>query len=322
MIKKEQKLPIKIRKLQALLRRLPSHHKERSRIEGEYAKSMARYRGENSIDYHLTPYLSKEFLVLHDIRLLKDEKNYFQLDILLLTRSYLLILEVKNMSGTLCFDQKFQQLIRTLNGKEEAFPDPILQIKKQQKNLRKWLSEQHFPDIPIYAYIVISNPSTILKTIPTYSENVLKKVIHAGALEDKIQFLSSRFIENIMTIKELNKLSRLLIKRNTPINPNLLQQFQIPFSEIITGIHCVKCFSIPMKKISGSWICMRCQHTSKDAHIASLQDYALLFGQTITNKDMREFLHLSSPSSASRILMTMNLEYTGSYKYRKYQLPL
>lgn len=164
MIKKELKLSIKIQKLQALLRRLPLNHIIRTKIEEEYAKSMAGYRGEKSVDYHLRPLFNKDFLVLHDIRLLRNEQ-YFQMDIVILTRRYILILEVKNMSGTLCFDQTFKQLIRTINGREESFPDPIIQVRRQQKNLQKWLSDHKFPELPIHSFIVISNPATILKTI-------------------------------------------------------------------------------------------------------------------------------------------------------------
>ncbi|USK33696.1 NERD domain-containing protein [Bacillus sp. F19] len=321
MIKKEQQLPIKIQKLQALLRRLPQNHTVRAKIEEEYAKNMAGYRGEQSIDYHLLPLLRKEFLVLHDIRLLNKE-YYFQLDIVILTRSYILILEVKNMSGTLCFDQTFKQLIRTINGREEAFPDPILQVRRQQKNLQTWLSEHNYPSMPLHSYIVISNPATILKTIPNYSETVLKKVIHAGSLQDKIHLLDNRYKDQLLTIKDLNKLSRQLIKHHSPNNPDLLQLFHLSKSDLITGVHCIKCFSIPMKKVSGSWVCKKCMFTSKEAYIASLNDYALLLGPTITNKEIRQFLRISSMSSASKLLTVLNLHHTGSYKNRKYQLPI
>ncbi|MGG4491346.1 nuclease-related domain-containing protein [Metabacillus idriensis] len=319
MIKKELKVSIKIQKLQALLRRLPLHHLMRTKIEEEYAKSMAGYRGELSMDYHLRPLFNKEFLVLHDIRLLSEQ--YFQMDIIILTKRYVLILEVKNMSGTLCFDQTFKQLIRTINGREEAFPDPIIQVRRQQKSLRKWLSDYNFPELPIHSFIVISNPTAILKTIPAYSETVLKKVIHAASLQEKIESLAFRYKDDLITVKDLNKLSRLLIKHHTPYDPDLLNQFQLNRSELIMGVHCTQCSAVPMMKISGSWVCRKCMFTAKEAYLESLNDYALLLGPTITNKEMRQFLKISSLSSASKLLSALDLPYTGTFKNRKYHLP-
>ncbi|WP_425589897.1 hypothetical protein [Fictibacillus sp. FJAT-27399] len=49
MIIKERKMPLIIRKLNALLRRLPQHHPQRKDIEASFAKYMAGYRGEESI---------------------------------------------------------------------------------------------------------------------------------------------------------------------------------------------------------------------------------------------------------------------------------
>ncbi|MFL0364403.1 hypothetical protein ACH0BF_15460 [Pseudobacillus sp. 179-B 2D1 NHS] len=53
MIVKERKVPVKILKLEALLRRLPDHHIKRPLIEEELAISKAGFRREQSIDFYL-----------------------------------------------------------------------------------------------------------------------------------------------------------------------------------------------------------------------------------------------------------------------------
>lgn len=81
------------------------------------------------------------------------------MDSLLLSQNYILILEVKNISGTLLFDHNFQQLIRTLDGTEEAYPYPLTQIQQHEDHLKSWLAKNGFIVIPVHSLVVISNPS-------------------------------------------------------------------------------------------------------------------------------------------------------------------
>ncbi|MED1204551.1 nuclease-related domain-containing protein [Heyndrickxia acidicola] len=125
MVVKERKIPIKIQKIEALLRRIPITHPKRPLMEEELAKSYAGYRGEQSLDYHFKFLPEKNYLILHDLRLNNNEHSYFQVDSLLMSSKFLVIIEAKNISGSIIFDDHFNQLIRTINGKEEAFSDPI-----------------------------------------------------------------------------------------------------------------------------------------------------------------------------------------------------
>lgn len=317
MIVKELQPSIRLRKLEALLRRLPSHHRERRRVEDEYARRMAGYRGEQSVAYHLTPLLSKEFLVLYDIRM-QQNSSFYQMDIQILTPAFFVILEVKNMSGTLCFDQPFGQLIRTLNGKEEAFSCPIVQVKRQAHYLESWAKLYR---IPVHSFVVISNPATIIKSIPAYSDIVVKTVIHAAALEEKITSLRTRYREPLIAPKELIKLSKKLKNLHVPDNPDLLSIFQIRRDELLTGVHCPSCSAIPMRKISGMWSCSKCGCRTKTAHLHALDDYVLLLGTSITNRQVRDFLQVPSTFSASKLLASLNLPHTGTYRNRAYLLP-
>ncbi|MDM5340322.1 nuclease-related domain-containing protein [Fictibacillus enclensis] len=157
---KNRKLPVHIRKLEALLRRLPTEHVKRREIEEQLARRMAGYRGEQSLDYYLG-FLTNYF-ILHDLRL-PDRDHHFQLDTLLISPYFILILEVKNISGTLIFDDHFKQLIRVTPEKEEGFPDPILQVERHRDQLSGWLSGQKLEKVPIETLVVISYPNTVIK---------------------------------------------------------------------------------------------------------------------------------------------------------------
>jgi hypothetical protein len=73
---------------------------------------------------------------------------------------FILILEVKNITGTLYFDQLHHQLIRTTTDQEEAFPDPILQTRRHRLQLKSWINTHQIPAIPITSLVVISNPTS------------------------------------------------------------------------------------------------------------------------------------------------------------------
>jgi hypothetical protein len=60
---------------------------------------------------------------------------------------------------------------------------------------------------------------------------------------------------------------------------------------------------------------------SKTAHIPAIDDYFLLIKPTITNAELRAFLHIDSIRVAGKILSTMNLPFTGKYKDRVYYQP-
>lgn len=321
MITKERTVPLKLKKLDALIRRLPGYHPLRPKIEEEWAKSRAGYRGEQSIDYHLQFFHDKHYLILHGLRIPIGENDFFQIDTLILSPRYILVLEVKNISGTLYFDQTFHQLIRILNKEEEAFPDPILQVKRQKMKLKQWLQQYKFPDIPIVPFVVISNPSSIIKTDPQHISSVSQIVIRASILQTKAEQLNRAHQKEIYSMKEMRKLSRLLIKNHSEHHPDLLQKYQISISELLTGVQCQKCLAFPMQRKRGTWFCMACSTSDHEAHCAALKDYCLLIGTAITNQQLRHFLQLSSASVATKLLKGLNLDYAGTLKNREYQLP-
>ncbi|WP_209121434.1 nuclease-related domain-containing protein [Alkalihalobacillus sp. BA299] len=313
MIKKNRKIPLKILKLKALLRRLAPNHPKRQYIEEELAKSIAGYNGEKAIDFHLS-FLPHDYLILHDLRILDSEQRYFQIDTLIISPAFCIILEVKNISGSLIFDQTFHQLIRQSSDREEGFPDPLLQVKRQQTQLEGWLKKNKLPQIPIFSFIVISNPSTIIKGGPKDT------VIHSAALPYKIKRIAEMNLQEVATLKELKKVTSFLIKQHTISNYNILEKLGIHKEDILTGVHCPLCFEIPMIKKGNNWICFHCQYHSRNAYIPSLQDYALLIGSTITNEELRSFLHISSRSIASKLLASIPLQHSGQTKGRKYKL--
>ena len=316
MIIKECEIPIKLQMIQALIKRLSINHPLQSALSSDFNRNMAGYKGEHRVIQALKALPEKEYLIFHDLRLLGTPYP-FQMDILLLSSYFILILEVKNIAGSLYFDQAFNQLIRTkTDGQREAFDDPILQVKRQRSQLMDWLKTKNY-SIPIETLVVSANSSSVVEA---NNANITNKVIRRNFLFHKIREFTEMHSEEKLTKKELKKITNHLLKSHAPLIPNLLEYYKIPTTDIKTGVFCPQCSSNPMTRKNGVWICQSCFTKSTNAHLSSLLDYFLLINSTITNQQLREFLHISSASTANKLLKSMNLSNTGGTKGRVYHL--
>jgi len=314
LIVKKREIPEKIRALEAILRRIASNHPKRLLIESDLSKYRAGFNGEQALDYYLSFLDEQEFTIFHDLRL-KHGEYYFQIDCLLLTAYFALIIEVKNMTGTLRFEPNFNQLIRSLNDKEEGFPNPIFQIKRQKLQLENWLNKQHFQGTPIEILIVYSNSTAVLIGNKVVSSIVCK----VDRVLEKINELERMHTNQNLNEKEIKKLTKLLLKNHTSSNKSsYLQKYTIPHTDIITGVQCPQCSTIPMSYYRKKWYCPACQIESIDAHIQAINDYFYLIDQSISNKELRQFLHITSINSTSKLLATMDLVKSGEKKGRVY----
>ncbi|WP_285768317.1 nuclease-related domain-containing protein [Peribacillus sp. SI8-4] len=318
MIVKQRNVPLTILKLRALVRRLPPHHPKMSSILNDLKKREAGYKGECSLDFPLSFLDPKRHFIFHDLRL-QDKTRFFQLDTLIVTKKFGLIIEVKNMSGMLFFDAHFNQLIRTKDGVESAFSDPLIQVGRQESQLRNWLLENGFPVLPILSLIVISNPQTIIRTSPD-NRNLHFKVIHRDALPAKIKQIENSMKESVLDDKALKKAVRALNKQHIDADFSVLERYTLTVEDLIKGVICANCNDHQLFRRHGRWLCNQCGHSSKDAHIQALQDYFHLLGPTITNRQLRDFLNIPSSSTATRILQSLDLTSRGVNKGRVYNL--
>ncbi|MEL3972543.1 NERD domain-containing protein [Rossellomorea oryzaecorticis] len=318
MLKKPHLPPIKILKLYALLRRIIPNHPLKKEIETELRKLEAGYKGELSLDYHLSFLPDKPYIILHDIRL-SYKTFYFQIDTLILHTNFILILEVKNIAGELFIDTEFNQMIRTKNDITDVFPDPILQAYKQKVELGNWFSSKKLTQIPIEYRVVLTNSNTLIKNSQA-NPVVVKQLIRSSRLTFEIDKLKDRHKTQMVTEKQLIKIANQLIKSHVPQDVDVLSLFQLSKSDVLPGVYCKNCEALKMERISGTWKCSRCLAENKGAHIDALIDFSLLVSPTITNREMRHFMNLPSISTATRLLSQLNLPTTGTTKNRRYSL--
>ncbi|MEG9295619.1 nuclease-related domain-containing protein [Mangrovibacillus sp. Mu-81] len=107
----EREFPRVILILDALQGRLTPHHPKIPLISDEFHKRLAGHKGEVSLDYVLKMLDKNSCFILYGLRL-KINDTYFQMNTLLLSHKFIIIIEVKNLAGTIYFDPVFNQMIQ------------------------------------------------------------------------------------------------------------------------------------------------------------------------------------------------------------------
>ncbi|GAB3045080.1 nuclease-related domain-containing protein [Virgibacillus ainsalahensis] len=284
-----------------------------------YSNYAAGYHGEKMADYTISIYPHKNSFIYRDLRL-QNGPYFFQMDNLILTDRFILIIEVKHMGGELEYNSDSQQLVQKRGVKKRGYKSPIYQAETQKFHLLSWLQTFELPSIPIETLAVLSNPSTVLENDQD-NPSFFDKFVMLEALPEKIHYLYEKYQSKILDRNMMMKLHKCLLKGDIPHKPNLIKQYNIKEKHIVKGIPCTECQHHPMTRSGKKWVCPKCKHIDFHAHERVLLDYFLLYKPTITNRECRNFLHIESPKTAYYLLKSMKLEYTGRNSARKYHAP-
>ncbi|TDQ38668.1 nuclease-related domain-containing protein [Aureibacillus halotolerans] len=308
--------PIVLEQLRSLLKRIPPSSPLQPRIEKELATRKAGFSGETSVDYYL-PFIDEAAAVLRDIRL-DTPHAHAQIDLLIVTPTFALIVELKNIAGVFQFDSIFQQCIRTFNDKEERFSNPLLQVERQKTQFVKWLKENRFPLLPVETLVLFTNGNTLIKGPDVSSA----RIGHLEILPAVMTKLESHYSKRVLRREIQQQLANALLQAHTPQRFNILSYFQLSETDVMKGVFCPTCSKGSMRRVHGSWKCHHCEAISKVAHVQALYEYQLLFGDTLTRKELQRFLGLSSRHTALRLIQNMKLRPAdGRAKSQLYALP-
>lgn len=245
-------------------------------------------------------------------------KWHFQIDTLILTLRYILLIETKAYSGTLFFDKHSEQIIQTKDGQEKSYDNPISQVRMQIWHLKRWLQNHKFSVPPIYHLVAISNPSTIIKVSDRSLNNLIVK---GDVLLSRILQIEETISNTSFTEKEVKKLSKSLLKNHSPHHPDILRQYSLTLDDLQKGVQCPSCLTYGMHRVKWVWRCPVCEYKSKIAHHKTVKEFFLLISPTIKNQMCREFCPGVSSKTITDLLLPMNLPITGTKKGRLYHMP-
>lgn len=268
-------------------------------LKNDFISHLIGYIGEKKLDYYLEFLPDIGICVLNGLRLMG--KTYaFQIDTLLLTPYFCLDIEIKNLSGTLFFDKHSKQCFQTLNNTRKGIQNPLTQASRQVDQLRKKIQLQGIYNLPIEYVSVICASSTKIETNPG-NERLFESVFHMEHIVNHFEKLIDKYKIKALNDKKLEKIGTHLVLEHTPLKPNLINKYAINEEDLKTGVICQKCFS-EMFWLKGTWYCVTCKTTSKNAHEISLLHYLLNLKPTITNKEWREFLGIYSRFLGHRLI--------------------
>ncbi|REJ10245.1 nuclease-related domain-containing protein [Halobacillus trueperi] len=314
MIVKKRTFPRDIEQLQAIERRLHESHPQRLQVKEHLKTRLSGHKGELALNFPLS-YLPSHYRIFHHLRLY-DGTHYFQVDCLILTDQWILIIEAKNIGGELFYNQRFNFLSRTWDEGPQTFSDPVLQVRRHRRQLQQWLHIKSFPDIPIYCLVANSHPGTSINT----DDPSLDIVIRTEALPEKVEEIDHNHIGERLSQTLTELISKEILESDSPITYDYMKELSINDSNIKKGVFCTGCQRLAMFWDYGQWKCNKCSHKDKVAHHPALKDYCLLNGPKITSKDLRGFLLIDSIHNSQRILKMMHLKHEGNNKGRVYFL--
>ncbi|WP_062108604.1 nuclease-related domain-containing protein [Bacillus niameyensis] len=309
--------PIELEATEALFRRVHPDHPSKPMLQIDLRKRISGYQGEKSIEYPLK-FLKNRYRIFQSLRLPNDVDSRFQIDATLASQYLIFLISVKNIRSELEINHGTGQMIQKADGQEFVYDDPDIQIQHHLFQFRDWLRRNRFPSTPIVPLIVFTDPTTILRfngNADHFRHYILKSQLHLKIFE-----LEKAYTKIALSQQDIRRLTVELLKQHSDPHYPILELYKIRPEDILTGVHCPNCGFLPMKRIFGKWLCVKCQSTSRMAHASALKDYALLLGNTITNAQCRRFLHVNTPTQTTNILSTMNLKYIGKTKGRVYYL--
>lgn len=256
--------------------------------------------------------LPHKFYVFHNVSLYYETN--FQMDILIISPYYALILEVKNITGEIEISTNPSMLVYTKpNGAKKSINSPVPQLEDYIYQLTQ-LFQRHKINIPIYGAITFAFAKSYVKKAPTNTTFLLSNELRRFIRSIKTE-------KRILTEEELDKVKSWLLRKNNEYNSlPLSKHYAIDPLDIVTGVECPNCGYIGLKKIIRNWVCPNCRKFSKHAHEKTLKDYFLIYKETINNQECRRFFHLQDKHDATRILTNPKLIKSGNAKNTKYTM--
>src|SRR5690606_13884280 len=100
----------------------------------------------------------------------------------------------------------------------------------------------------------------------------------------------------------------------------LCEQYRLDPKELRAGVRCYKCNYYSMERKNKRWKCKKCGEKASYAHAYAVSEYFSLIGNTISNRQFREFCAIESQPVATRLITALDLKESGERKGRKYRL--
>lgn len=239
-------------------------------------------------------------------------KRIIQIDYLIVTQKYILLIEVKNIAGHVKFNLTPSQMIRTLPNKmPQAFDCPFTQLNRNLDGFQKSFKTIQ---LPIYTCVVWANSSTTfeLSFQPPHPFLTRKELpLFIQQLEKLPNFLSQ---EDYSKLKD-----EILVSTKEFKEKSYCSRYQIDEKDLLKGLYCPDCRT-PLQKSMRTWICITCKIQANHLVKVNILSQFTIRNSHLSVADIRKQL----PELEGRRIRGMLLEsgfkvsgYTTSQTYSK-----
>lgn len=289
-------------------RRASGNQSELEKISLMFRNFSAGLIGEKRVLFTLKE-LDIPHAVIHNFTSFNEVGHPIQMDIIFICSHFVVILEVKNITGHIDFDSARRQFIRkTLDGRVESFMNPVDQVLRHKYFLESLLLTSS-ELIPVEAAVVIANHSTVIGNI-----SLEVPIFNVAGTRHVIMELCKKYRDNHFN---MSKVRQLIMSHFIERSPSL------PKGNFVLrlGVLCNRC-GHKMQHFNGGFKCLNCNRFDKnnESLLHSLWEYSILYGTSITNKQFRDFTGVASASTAKKILRRLNLPMHGSNRSTTYSL--
>ncbi|MHA6259026.1 nuclease-related domain-containing protein [Sporosarcina sp. CAU 1771] len=247
-----RKQPIILEAIPRLIARLNERDPIAQELEGDYHRVKSGYGGEREADRHLSKtHFGGPVEILTDVELQISPSNFIQIDTLIMTTSFIFVLEIKNISGTLEFLDQPPRLQRTLDdGAVHFFNCPAYQLEKNMLDLDVWLETNGFP-LKSSGAIILAYSKTNVKIPPVHTP-----IYYAKQLPQVVREQSAN--PNIMSPNQLRQIANKIRNSQRPFNPfPLCSHFRINPAALNPGLYCKGCHAKLIRTTRRTWECTR-----------------------------------------------------------------
>lgn len=287
----------------ALLKRLNDGSPSTEFIREEIRKMDAGVRGENRLVSRLRELrLNGKFRVFSDVCLELDDWKV-QIDCLLVTDRCCIVLESKNISGRLYFNEELDEFYKEENGTETPISNPYFQLMRHIRFMKEFL-RNILPQMKVTGAVIMTAKSCRIMQKPTHYpiyklESMVERVTQIYNSSGGVSY----------SVGELEVVERQLVENRSAFEyPPLCEYYRINASEIRFGVECPSCGVLGMLRTGKTWTCPSCRKRERNAHKKAVDDYFWLIDNKITNRDFRKFCMVDSIYVASRMLSNMELQ--------------
>ncbi|PSL40685.1 nuclease-like protein [Planomicrobium soli] len=295
MFMKERTAPHLLETLPRLMYRLPKSHRSWEDVYSDHYKVKAGFGGEQHVDEILRR-SRVPLVVIADLQL---SERFCQIDTVVLTPAFALILEVKNYSGKLLFNEaSFHMEQETRDGKRLGFNSPATQVWNAREELAL-LFERLNVKLPIHTAIVLPYSSTLVEGAPKGIP-----VVYGNSLNYFISILPQT--GQLITAKELEAVGRLLIDHHSPFpKTDLSEIYSYEIHDLKKGVLCESCGNSCRKLSQRTIICLSCGMNSVDGYKRALDDWFDFASPEITSEQVRHYLGLKDKHAVGYLMKKM-----------------